>query len=289
MIVKSGAEVGKKYNSVSSQFKERKFCNKDSHLTDGELEALLGPYDLFGKKNPTEYTLQENISPNLTESIMNIHSNTQTPDSVMDDIVGGFEKNKEIFLTTGEVAKLLYMSVAKVQYLVDRKILKAWKTEGGHRKISSTSVANYKKEKIGLLENNSEIKGKFKILIFVKNIKLDEKKELAVRFQKNVELIFVTSFEELYMEMIFLKPKILILEVDGNEQSQLNAVNQLNKYSSKYQFGPFSTILMSACYSINEFGLEKNLNHTVISILEGFTSKWFNGFLLGLLQNTYMH
>lgn len=48
--------------------------------------------------------------------------------------------NAERTLTTREVAKLLGLAVRSVQLMVDRGELQAWKTPGGHRRISRESV-----------------------------------------------------------------------------------------------------------------------------------------------------
>src|SRR6218665_2955419 len=45
--------------------------------------------------------------------------------------------------TTLEVARLLGMAVRSVQLMVDRGELEAWKTPGGHRRISRTSVEQW--------------------------------------------------------------------------------------------------------------------------------------------------
>lgn len=45
--------------------------------------------------------------------------------------------------TTLEVAKILGMAVRSVQLMVDRNELEAWKTPGGHRRISRTSVEHW--------------------------------------------------------------------------------------------------------------------------------------------------
>ncbi|PJI98571.1 excisionase family DNA binding protein [Acidovorax sp. 69] len=45
--------------------------------------------------------------------------------------------------TTLEVAKMLGMAVRSVQLMVDRNELEAWKTPGGHRRISRTSVERW--------------------------------------------------------------------------------------------------------------------------------------------------
>lgn len=47
------------------------------------------------------------------------------------------------FLTTGEVAKILRLSTTSVQKMVNLGNLKGWVTQGGHRRVSNTSVINY--------------------------------------------------------------------------------------------------------------------------------------------------
>lgn len=50
-------------------------------------------------------------------------------------------------LTTLEVARVLGMSVRSVQLMVDRGHLWAWKTAGGHRRISSESVERWQQSR----------------------------------------------------------------------------------------------------------------------------------------------
>ncbi len=49
------------------------------------------------------------------------------------------------FCGTTEVAKILGLSVGTVQSLVERQELMAWKTRGGHRRISLASVQEYQR------------------------------------------------------------------------------------------------------------------------------------------------
>ena len=51
--------------------------------------------------------------------------------------------------TTREVARLLGLAVRSVQLLVDRGDLDAWKTPGGHRRISRTSVQRWRERRQG--------------------------------------------------------------------------------------------------------------------------------------------
>jgi excisionase family DNA binding protein len=47
------------------------------------------------------------------------------------------------FLTSAQAAKRLGLSMATIQKLVDNKVLQAWKTFGGHRRIALASVLHY--------------------------------------------------------------------------------------------------------------------------------------------------
>ncbi len=49
----------------------------------------------------------------------------------------------ESYYTTLEVARMLGMAVRSVQMMVDRGELQAWKTPGGHRRITASSLQNW--------------------------------------------------------------------------------------------------------------------------------------------------
>lgn len=58
-------------------------------------------------------------------------------------------------LSTIEVARLLGMAVRSVQLMVDRGLLQAWRTPGGHRRIDSASVQRWLAERDGQLEGSA--------------------------------------------------------------------------------------------------------------------------------------
>ena len=47
------------------------------------------------------------------------------------------------FLTTGQVAEVLHISTTSVQKLSENGLFKCWKTSGGHRRISVSSLKKY--------------------------------------------------------------------------------------------------------------------------------------------------
>jgi excisionase family DNA binding protein len=60
-------------------------------------------------------------------------------------------KDDEDVLTTREAAKLLDVSLRTVQLWVESGVLKAWKTPGGHRKVSKASVQQVIDKRINAL------------------------------------------------------------------------------------------------------------------------------------------
>lgn len=61
--------------------------------------------------------------------------------------------------TTIEAAKLLGMAVRSVQLMVDRGELEAWKTPGGHRRISRTSIDQWLASRHGPLKTTAAAGG----------------------------------------------------------------------------------------------------------------------------------
>ena len=72
-------------------------------------------------------------------------------------------KNKEIY-TTRETAELLGVSLRTVQLWVESGVLKAWKTSGGHRRVSRESVEELLAEKNTAL-NESDKNKLIKVLL----------------------------------------------------------------------------------------------------------------------------
>ena len=49
-------------------------------------------------------------------------------------------KVEKVFCTTSEAAEILAISVGTVQLWVDNGLLEAWKTAGGHRRVTRKSI-----------------------------------------------------------------------------------------------------------------------------------------------------
>jgi len=126
--------------------------------------------------------------------------------------------------TTIEVAKQLGMSVRSVQLMVDRGDLQAWKTPGGHRRISRTSVELWRDSRGGtnaakgvtapLVSRTADSTSKARLLL------IDD----SLHFQKLVALLMQRHFPDVDLQVAddgiaglalygHLKPNVLLVDI----------------------------------------------------------------------------
>ncbi|WP_043005209.1 helix-turn-helix domain-containing protein [Comamonas testosteroni] len=98
-------------------------------------------------------------------------------------------------LTTAEVAKKLGVAIRSVQLMVDRGELEAWKTPGGHRRITQASVAAWQSRQPSFgdqtLAPSLHPKPKLRILLI----------EDSVHFQNLVQLLIQRHFPDVELHV----------------------------------------------------------------------------------------
>lgn len=87
----------------------------------------------------------------------------------------------EEYLSTREVAKRLNVSLRTVQLWVENGTLQAWKTVGGHRRISQGSVNNYVKHRES--SSNKSVKKNQLIMVMV-----DDDEEILDAYSQSINL-----------------------------------------------------------------------------------------------------
>jgi len=125
------------------------------------------------------------------------------------------EMNKKVndFYTTREAAELLGVSLRTVQLWVEDGVLKAWKTAGGHRRLSRDSVENILGQQQGAL-NNEILDKETKILVIEDDLDLLELYKLRIQlWDLPVKVLTAASGYEGLIKIGENQPDIVILDL----------------------------------------------------------------------------
>jgi len=143
------------------------------------------------------------------------------------------------FLTSSQAAKRLGLSMATIQKLVDNHVLQAWKTFGGHRRISLASVINYQSAHNLLSVPPPTHDRMAKVMVVI------ESPELTAQMQKNMlqwqlplQVAFQESLTEALLELLSKKHDLLVIQMSGLRKQQEKILEILQKFmSSRHTVG----------------------------------------------------
>jgi excisionase family DNA binding protein len=189
------------------------------------------------------------------------------------------------FLTSSQAAKRLGLSMATIQKLVDNNILQAWKTFGGHRRISLTSVLNYQSA-----NNFSEApriptdrRAKVMMVIDAPELTNRLKKDVA-QWQLPLQISFLESLTEALLELLNEKHDLLVIQMTESRKQQEKALDILQKFvGSRHTVG--HTLILTAEEDL--LSLAKSSNNTVsIQVLnKDLSPVWLSAYLSGFLAH----
>ena len=181
---------------------------------------------------------------------------------------------------TSKAAKLLQLSVGTVQSLADKKVLHAWITEGGHRRISFESIQNYQLQQQKLPALQRLMSERLKVMV-VDNDDVTRHllQDTCLSAHPHIDCCAMTSAIEALLHLPVFRPHVMLIDllmpkVDGWE---LIKRLQQNKDFSKLQIISLSTL-----------SKEELKDRGGPPIGSRFISKpvdlgWLRGYLLGLL------
>jgi excisionase family DNA binding protein len=138
------------------------------------------------------------------------------------------------FISSHDAAKLLQVSVGTILNMVERGALKAWRTQGGHRRIDRQSIQTLVAER--LVATSESAPGSFRILVIEDDPQMREMYQLNFSdWQLPVALNIVQSGVEGLVEIGREMPTLLLLDlmmpnIDGF--AVLRHVSQLPKRRS---------------------------------------------------------
>ncbi|MFA5625878.1 MAG: helix-turn-helix domain-containing protein [Thiohalomonadaceae bacterium] len=133
-------------------------------------------------------------------------------------------EDMEVYYTTREAAQMLHVSLRTVQLWVEAGVLKAWKTDGGHRRVPHSSVQALIKQRMGEMASVESIKKEdYSVLVLEDDEDMLQLYKLTLPgWNLPVNYHFVSSVYEALVEIGRRPPDLLITDlrmsgVDGFE------------------------------------------------------------------------
>lgn len=181
---------------------------------------------------------------------------------------------------TSQAAELLQLSVGTVQSLVDKKILHAWITQGGHRRISLESIQNYQIQQQQLpalerLKNN-----RLKVMVVDDDaVTRHLLQDTCLAVHPSVDCCAMASAIEALLQLPVFKPQVMLLDL---LMPQVDGWELVKRIKQQQDFAQLQIITLSA---LSETDLAQrggpppssHFMHKPVDL------GWLKGYLLGLL------
>ena len=144
---------------------------------------------------------------------------------------------------TSYAAKLLNLSVGSVQSLVEKNELVAWKTQGGHRRISIQSIYQYQ-NRANLSPKAQSHNGKF-LRVMVVEDDVNSRAMYQAHFDSwdlPIDAVMQVSAIEALLDIPVVKPQVLMADL---RMPGIDGVEMLRQLSAHPQFTKMSVIVIT--------------------------------------------
>lgn len=174
-------------------------------------------------------------------------------------------------------SKLLGLSVGSVQALVERNELDAWKTQGGHRRISMQSIRAYQR-----LHGKTETQHRsdlVRVLIVDDDIaSLEMFKEAIASWHLPVDCTTMSSAVEAMIDISALRPDLLLTDL---KMPGVDGFELLRTLRSSPTFASLIVVAMSGMSS-TEIAEKGGVPPKTITLQKPLDMRWLHGFLSAL-------
>ncbi len=144
------------------------------------------------------------------------------------------------FCGTTEVARILGLSVGTVQSLVERQELQAWKTRGGHRRISLASVQDYQRRNhsaaLGTVAND-------RIMWVQEGAAMRQKlSQTLSKWGIRLQIDWFENMVEASMSLQTLRPGLVVIDL---KSPQADAMQFIRHVHAQTEFSDMTLLVMS--------------------------------------------
>ena len=182
---------------------------------------------------------------------------------------------------TSYAAKMLGISVGTVQGLVEKGDLKAWKTQGGHRRISLKSIQEYQRRHN--LAPASMMQGEDRLRVLV--VEDDESTRLMLQANFDqwglpLDVVMYASAMEALLDMPSLQPQLLLTDL---RMPNVDGFEFLKTLSTHALFSNLAVVVITGM-SAEDVRAKGGLPDGVQLLLKPIDMDWLHGFLDALMS-----
>ncbi|MEY4438561.1 MAG: hypothetical protein RIQ36_25 [Pseudomonadota bacterium] len=182
---------------------------------------------------------------------------------------------------TSYAAKMLGISVGTVQGLVEKNDLKAWKTQGGHRRISLQSIQDYQRRHN--LAPASMMQGEDRLRVLV--VEDDESTRLMLQANFDqwglpLDAVMYSSAMEALLDMPSLQPQVLLTDL---KMPNVDGFEFLKTLSAHNLFSSLAVVVMTGM-SPHDVQAKGGLPDGVQMLQKPIDMDWLHGFFDALMS-----
>ena len=181
---------------------------------------------------------------------------------------------------TSKAAQLLQLSVGTVQSLVDKQILDAWVTEGGHRRISLESIHLYQAQQQKLPALTRLIDNRLRVMVVDDDpVTRHLLQDACLKTHKNIDCCAMASGIEALLTLPTFRPQIIILDLLMPEVDGWEMVKRLQQKEGYEQLQIISVSALTETEIQTRGGTPLGSHFIAKPVDLG----WLKGYLLGLM------
>lgn len=181
---------------------------------------------------------------------------------------------------TTYAAKLLGLSVGTIQTLVEKNELQAWKTQGGHRRISMPSIREYQRKHNMLMTLPDSKDQRLRVLLVEDDpVTRDMIRDFCNRSEMPVDCTAMASGLEALIDMASIQPDVLIADLN---MPGVDGFELLKTLKQSPQFQRMTCLVISAL-SPEDIAARGGLPEGTIFMTKPVDMQWFNGFFTALI------
>ncbi len=182
---------------------------------------------------------------------------------------------------TSYAAKVLGISVGTVQGLVEKNDLRAWKTQGGHRRISLQSIQEYQRRHNLSQASSSATEDCLRVLV----VEDDENTRLMLQanFEKwglPIDAVMYSSAMEALLDMPSLQPQVLLTDL---RMPNVDGFQFLKTLSQHTLFSSMAIVAITGL-SAKEVQAKGGLPDGVQLLQKPIDLDWLRGFFDALMS-----